>query len=91
MSMSRFILTYRREGHVEEIEGVRFGNGSIALEHFPDDSEWVGPRGFVSLENMEYLLNEFGTPSITWLDGEDTVITWSITVPAGTSVQVNRD
>ncbi len=65
--MRRFILTYQREGHTFDIEGVLFSDGGIALEFVPD-GEWPGPQGFLNLQSMEYQLNEFADTSIKWLD-----------------------
>ncbi len=71
--MRRFILTYTREGQSIDIEGVQFSltehfSAPVALEHYPDDTDWTGPRGFYSLAAMEYKLNELGTMSIKWID-----------------------
>ena len=67
--MRRFILTYQREGHSMDIEGVQFSNGVVVLEMYPDD-DWHGMRGFPSAQGMEYVLNEFGETSVKWLDEE---------------------
>jgi len=68
--MKRFILTYQREGHSMDIEGVQFSSGMVVLELYPDN-EWTDVRSFHSLENMEYHLNEFGDTSIEWLNDEE--------------------
>ncbi len=68
--MRSFVLTYQREGHSIEIEGILFSNGNVALEFSPDN-DWPGPWGFLSLASMEYRINEFGETSIKWLDDEE--------------------
>ncbi len=67
--MRRFLLTYTREGHSMEVEGVVFSTGGVALEPYPDD-EYPCPRGFVTFASMEYSINEFGDTSVKWLDEE---------------------
>ncbi len=69
--MRRFILTYQEHEGLRdcmELEGIEFSNGNVALEYYPDGSDWPGARGFTSLKSMEYKLNEFGDTSIKWLD-----------------------
>ena len=65
--MRRFILTYTREGHSIDIEGILFPDGGVALAFVPDN-DWPGPKGFLNRQSMEYELNEFADTSIRWLD-----------------------
>lgn len=64
---TRFQLTYTREGHSMDTEGIEFSDKWIVLQHCPDDV-LEGKREFYNLDRMEYELNEFGETSINWLD-----------------------
>jgi hypothetical protein len=70
--MRRFILTYQREGHSMDIEGIEFDSlidKPVVLELYPDD-ECNNPCIFRNVADVEFHLNEFGDTSIKWLDEE---------------------